>query len=181
MAGGKFLCGRAATRAAFMVDPWNGAGPPIAGLCHEKSNHQMDYWLVVWLPFFIFPLILTFIFFRGVQTTNQIKIAPPPSFFRTPRSIESTGNTWTLLGHLNLTQLQTVWRSEMGGDPDMLFSQGSDTMWSWDFIIYNIYIYNIYIYIIYIYKYTYIYIYIYNHIYIYIYIYVYTYFYIIYM
>ena len=35
-------------------------------------------WLVVWLPFFIFPEILgisssqlTFIFFRGVQTTNQ--------------------------------------------------------------------------------------------------------------
>ena len=38
-------------------------------------------WLVVWLPFFIFPYILgmsssqlTFLFFRGVQTTNQLPI-----------------------------------------------------------------------------------------------------------
>ena len=38
---------------------------------------EMDDWLVVWLPFFIFPYIGNnhpnwLIFFRGVQTTNQM-------------------------------------------------------------------------------------------------------------
>ena len=47
-----------------------------------QSDHHgwlsQQGWLVVWLPFFIFPLTLgisssqlTFIFFRGVQTTNH--------------------------------------------------------------------------------------------------------------
>ena len=41
------------------------------------SCYVINYWLVVWLPFFIFPYIGNnhpnwLIFFRGVQTTNQI-------------------------------------------------------------------------------------------------------------
>ena len=55
--------------------PWCPSWSPW---CHGK--HWMYYiWLVVWLPCFIFPYIgllsssqLTFIFFKGVETTNQI-------------------------------------------------------------------------------------------------------------
>ena len=51
-------------------------------ICHVKLPKGMDHnWLVVWLPFFIFPLILgcdyhpnwrSHIFQRGGPTTNQV-------------------------------------------------------------------------------------------------------------
>jgi hypothetical protein len=47
-------------------------------LCHAGHPHSPSYWLVVWnMAFMTFHILeisssqLTFIFFRGVETTNQ--------------------------------------------------------------------------------------------------------------
>ena len=57
-------------RASGTEQGWGGV---------EKAIGKMDTWLVVWLPFFMFPLILGIItsidfhiFQRGGPTTNQI-------------------------------------------------------------------------------------------------------------
>ena len=71
--------------------PWVFLGKPSGTLQHHGGSlkpkntfsttevEKKHTWLVVWLPFFMFPYIGNnhpnwLIFFRGVQTTNQIRI-----------------------------------------------------------------------------------------------------------
>ena len=64
---------------------WGKENTPILPTKKWASDRIWPFnWLVVWLPFVMFPLILgmsssqlTFIFFRGVQTTNQSTISNP--------------------------------------------------------------------------------------------------------
>ena len=62
---------------------WNLTGHRNPNPCILHFLSVYYYWLVVWLPFFIFPYIGNnhpkwLIFFRGVQTTNQITIYSIP-------------------------------------------------------------------------------------------------------
>ena len=66
------------TRVAGLRNPWGSTTLWTACFDFFKSveAHIKLLWLVVWLPFFIFPYIGNnhpnwLIFFRGVQTTNQ--------------------------------------------------------------------------------------------------------------
>ena len=139
-------------------------------------------WLVVWNINFIFPYIGNNhpnwrIFFRGVQTTNQMRLT----------HLESKGFS---------TLCEWWWQAEMGTQPTN-FWRNSCLHWLWAhaymYMFINVYIYififmyvyiHIYIYIyvrIYTYIYiciylcTYIYIYIYMYIFMYVYIYIYIY------
>ena len=62
---------------------------------HYTIHHTYTIWLVVWLPFFIFPYIgnnnpnWRTIFFRGVQTANQILT---PYFCRVGTSTTPSGS-----------------------------------------------------------------------------------------